>query len=161
MSRIYEIDFPKLVRLLMPPRLRKMRHVAWLLALCNPVNYLYQQFRRNRDANLYRLKITPQVVYLERLLNDRYDISQRRIKISDGMIYEPVFLYQEIEQKPVYLWQESENKPLYLYTEEEVGSNPVSFYVFTPRNLYFDENEMSALINNYKLAGKTYKIQRA
>jgi hypothetical protein len=161
MSRIYEIDFPKLVRLLMPPQLRKMRHVAWLLALCSPVNFVYQQFRRNRDANLYRLKITPQVVYLERLLNDRYDISQRRIRIIDGLIYEPVYLYQEIEQKPVYLWQESEKRPLYLYTEEEVGSNPVNFYVLVPGNLAFDENEMSALINNYKLAGKTYKIQRA
>lgn len=159
MRKIFIIDFTKLVRLLIPVILRRLAHVAWLQALCFPVNFLYQLFLRNRDANLYRLKITPQVVFLERLLNDRYDISARRIRITDALDYDPVYLYQEPENKPAYLFTEGENKPVYLFTEEEVGLQTVNFYVIVPRTIIFNENEMRALLDTYKLAGKTYKIQ--
>jgi hypothetical protein len=160
MSNSFEVDFPKLVRLLVPPRLRKIKHVTWLQALTNPVNYLYQQFRRNRDANLYRLYITPQVVYMEKLLNDRYDISGRRIRIKDALVFEPEYIYQEQELKPVYIYKEEENKPVYLFTDAEIGSDSVDFFVLVPPDLTYNENEMTALINNYKLAGKRYKIQK-
>jgi hypothetical protein len=160
MSKLFEVDLPKLVRLLVPPRMRKMKHVAWLQALTNPVNYLYQQFRRNRDANLYRLYITPQVVYMEKLLNDRYDISGRRIRIKDALVYDAEYLYQEQELKPVYIYKEEENKPVYLFTDDEIGSDSVDFFVLVPSDLTFNENEMTALIDNYKLAGKRYKIQK-
>lgn len=160
MSKLFEVDLPKLVRLLVPPRMRKMKHVAWLQALTNPVNYLYQQFRRNRDANLYRLYITPQVVYMEKLLNDRYDISGRRIRIKDALVYDAEYLYQEQELKPVYIYREEENKPVYLFTDDEIGSDSVDFFVLVPSDLTFNENEMTALIDNYKLAGKRYKIQK-
>jgi len=160
MSKLFEVDLPKLVRLLLPPRLRKVRHVAWLQALTNPVNYLYQQFRRNRDANLYRLYITPQIVYMERLLNDRYDISGRRIQVKDALVYEPEYIYQEQELKPVYIYLETENKPLYLFTDFEIGSDSFDFFVLVPADLTYNENEMTALIDNYKLAGKRYKIQK-
>jgi hypothetical protein len=160
MSKLFEVDLPKLVRLLLPPRMRKMKHVAWLQALTNPVNYLYQQFRRNRDANLYRLYITPQVVYMEKLLNDRYDISGRRINIKDALVYDAEYLYQEQELKPLYIYKEEENKPVYLFTDDEIGSDSVDFFVLVPPDLVFNENEMTALINNYKLAGKRYKIQK-
>ncbi len=160
MSKLFEVDLPKLVRLLVPPRMRKMKQVAWLQALTNPVNYLYQQFRRNRDANLYRLYITPQVVYMEKLLNDRYDISGRRIRIKDALVYDAEYLYQDQELKPLYIYKEEENKPVYLFTDDEIGSDSVDFFVLVPPDLTFNENEMTALIDNYKLAGKRYKIQK-
>lgn len=160
MSKIFEIDYPKLTRLLLPPRLRKLRHVAWLQALVSPVNYLYQQFRRNRDANRYRLRITPQVVYMQRLLNDRYDIDKRGIRIADTISFDPADLYQEAESKPVFIYNEEEHHPISLFTEQEVGRESVDFFVHVPAYLSFNENEMRALIDNYKLAGKTYKIQK-
>lgn len=161
MSSIFEVDFIKLSRLLMPPRLRKINHVSWVQALINPVNSLYQQFRRNRDANLYRLKITPQVVYLEKLLNDRYDIAEKRIRLVDAINFEPVYIYQEAEDKNRALYLESEAKPVYLYTEEEIGQVSADFYVMVPASVSFDESEMIALIDTYKLAGKSYKIKKA
>jgi hypothetical protein len=160
MSKPFDVDFPKLVRLLVPPRLRKVKHIAWLQSLANPVNYLYQQFRRNRDANLYRLYITPQVVYMEKLLNDRYDISGRRIRVKDALVFEPEYIFQEQELKPVYIYKEEENKPVYLFTDDEIGSDSVDFFVLMPSDLSYNEDEMTALINNYKLAGKRYKIQK-
>lgn len=160
MSRIFDINYPKLTRLLMPPRLRKAIHVSWLNALTYPVNTLYQQFRRNRDANLYRLAITPQVVYMEKLLNDRYDLADRRIRIVDAVTNEVTWIYQEEESKPKFVYTETEAQPIYLFTEAEIGSEPVDFYVMVPAAITFNENEMSALIDTYKLAGMAYKIQR-
>jgi hypothetical protein len=160
MSKLFEVDFPKLVRLLLPPRLRKIKHVVWLQALVNPVNYLYQQFWRNREANLYRLYITPQVIYMEKLLNDKYDISGRRIRIKDALVYEPEYIYQEQELKPIYIYKEEENKPVYLFTDFEIGSDSVDFFVLVPQDLIYYEDGMTALIDNYKLAGKRYKIQK-
>ncbi|KAA2244562.1 hypothetical protein F0L74_00880 [Chitinophaga agrisoli] len=160
MSKPFDVDLPKLVRLLLPPRLRTVKHVAWLQALTNPVNYLYQQFRRNRDANLYRLSITPQVVYLEKLLNDRYDIAGRRISIKDAVVLTSEYIYQEQELKPVYIYTEAENRPVHLFTDAEIGGGSVDFFVLAPSDLTYNENEMTALIDNYKLAGKRYKIQK-
>lgn len=160
MSSIFDIDYHKLIRLLMPPRLRKVVHVAWLQAITYPVNVLYQQFRRNRDANLYRLSITPQVVYMEKLLNNRYDLADRRISIVDAVSNEVTWIYQEAESKPKFLYTEAEVQPIHLFTESEIGNEPVDFYVMVPAAISFNENEMSALIDTYKLAGMAYKIQR-
>jgi hypothetical protein len=160
MSNIFDIDYPKLIRLLFPPRLRKVVHINWLKAITYPVNVLYQQFLRNRDANLYRLSITPQVVYMEKLLNNRYDLADRGIYIVDASSNEVTWIYQEAESKPRYLYTEAEAQPIYIYTEAEIGNEPVDFYVMVPNGIPFNENEMSALIDTYKLAGMAYKIQR-
>lgn len=160
MSSIFDIDYHKLIRLMMPPRLRKVLHISWLQAITYPVNILYQQFRRNRDANLYRLSITPQVVYMEKLLNDRYDLADRGIRIVDAVSNEVTLIYQEEESKPKFLYTETEAQPIYLFTEAEIGNEPVDFYVLVPAPITFNENEMSALIDTYKLAGMAYKIQR-
>lgn len=156
---IFRIDYKKLVRILVPVILRKPAHIAWIQALCHPVNYIYQDFLRSREANLYRLKITPQVVYLQKLLNDRYDIDERRIRIRNAKRFNSFFLYLEEESKPAYVFLETENEPFYLFTEEEVGMRTADFYVIVPTSIIFDENEMRALLDMYKLAGKTYKIQ--
>lgn len=160
MKKIFSIDYTKLVRFLIPVLLRQRQHVAWLQAVSYPVNYLYQLFLRNRDANIYRLNITPQVVFLEKLLNDRYDISNRRIRITDALVYSSLYLYQEEENKPVFFYAEAESAPAFVFTEEEVGLQTVDFYVLVPSVITFNENELRALLDAYKLAGKTYKIQR-
>lgn len=160
MSSIFDINYHKLIRLLMPPRLRKVVHIAWLHSLTYPVNMLYQQYRRNRDANLYRLSITPQVVYMEKLLNDRYDRSNRGIRIADAVSNEVTLIYQEEESKPKFLYTESEAQPIYIFTESEIGNEPVDFYVLVPGTVPYNDAEMSALIDTYKLAGIAYKIQK-
>ncbi|WPQ62210.1 hypothetical protein SIO70_28020 [Chitinophaga sancti] len=159
MRTIFDIDYQKLIRLLMPPRLRKVIHISWLQAITYPVNLLYQQFRRNRDANLYRLSITPQVVYLEKLLNDRYDLVNRGIRIVDAVSNEVTLIYQEEESKPKFLYTEAESQPIYLFTESEIGNEPVDFYILVPSGVSYNADEMYALIDTYKLAGIARKIQ--
>lgn len=50
-----------------------------------------------------------------------------------------------------------EGERLYLLNKAE-GQNSFDFIVWVPAGLVFDQNEMEALIDLYKLAGKTYVI---
>lgn len=156
----FNIDFNKLVAERIPLRMRQPRLLAFVAALSGEVAKQYQQFVRNRQANLYGINITPQVCYLEKFLNDRYDFTQRRIYITDGIDYPPTYLYQEEELKPLYLYQESENQPVYWYTEGESGELKDDFIVWVPVTIDFQEPEMISLIKIYKLAGTKFKIQR-
>src|SRR5512146_2197103 len=107
-ERIYDIAYKKLVNSLVPQVLRKPKMVALLYALVNPVVYVYNLFLINRRSNLYRLMITPQVCYVEMELNDKYNSSARRIKITRPKSYNPLFLYKKIENKPVFLYKKNE-----------------------------------------------------
>jgi hypothetical protein len=160
MINIYDIDYTKAVQWLIPNWLRQSVMVSWLGALVRPHVWLYQAFLRYRTAKLYQLMITPQVCYMERLLNDRFDNIERRIYIDDGITYTPAYIYLESEDKPLWLYTEGESEPIFLFTEgETVATETNDFVVYVPAGLEFNTDEMKALINSYKLAGKLYKIQ--
>lgn len=160
MGSIYDIDFGKTVRLNIRRKYRLPKILALLNAGAMPIVLLFQDFIKYRKAKLYQLMITGQKCYLERLLNDRYDYTQRRIYIDDSVDKNPVFIYQDAELKPKYIYQQSENKPVYLYTKGESGENKNDFIVFVPLDIAFELNEMISLIRAYKLAGTKFKIQR-
>ncbi len=157
--KIFEIDYRRLVALLLPPGLRKSRMQAWLNALVFPVQLLYNDFKANRRNNLYRISITPQVCFLEKAINDRYDYVERRIRIDDVLLKEVLFIYQRNENKPLMLYRRSDARPLNLYLRTETNSVTVDFLVLLPPGLRYAEDEMRAFIDSYKLASKDYKIQ--
>ena len=131
----------------------------WLLALVTPIIFLYGDFKRFRTAKKYQLLITPQVCYLEKMLNDAFDFTLRRITIVDAVWFPATNIFQELELKPLALYTEIEALPLILYTEGEAGDFQDDFVVEVPISLVFNQDQMKATINNYKLAGTKYKIQ--
>jgi hypothetical protein len=155
----YSIDYKKMVLWLTPNRLRKTRMLAWLGVLVNPVVVLYQNFLAFRKTKLYYLGISPSVCDLERLLNDRYDFTQRRIYIDDAQDKPIKYIFRRLESKPKFLRRRSEASPLILYTRNESGINAIHFIVYVPVSIVFDLQEMKSLINIYKLLGKRYKVQ--
>jgi len=157
---LYQVLYNKLAVWLTPKNLRKTTLLILLKATLYPIILLHDAFTRYRDAKLYQLMITPQVCYLERLLNDRYDYSSRRIRIDDPISHDPWFIYLQEELKPKALYLEQENKPVFLFTEGEAGKAKDDFIIYVPLDIAFDENEMRSLVDNYKLFGKHYKIQR-
>jgi len=160
-EKIYDIDFGKVVRENLRRKKRKPRIMALLNALAKPVVLIHQDFLRYRQAKIYQLLITPQKCYLERLLNDRYDFTQRRIYIKDGIDKPPTFIYQSAELKPLYIYNRSEGKPKkYIYTAGESGDLKDDFIVFVPMDISFESAEMVSLIKGFKLAGTKFKIQK-
>lgn len=159
MSLIYDINYRKLTRWLVPHALRKARMMSWLDALVSQVVANYRLFTRYRDAKLYQLAITPQVCFLEKMLNDRFDATERRIFIEDGIRYDVTYLFMEAEEKPLFLKMESEADPVFIYTNGETELLGNDFVVYVPAGLGFNNDEMRALLNAYKLASKRYAIQ--
>ncbi|WP_165026839.1 hypothetical protein [Dysgonomonas sp. ZJ279] len=160
MKKYFSVNYQKLVVLLTPTFLRSPLILAFLSALVAPIDYLYSSFMRFRDANLYHLDITPQVCFMEKVLNDRFDRSERRIFISDGERFDQMYLYTQSEALDEYIYLPSEGYVTYLFTSAETGAETVDFIVSVPQSLQFNAPEMSAVIDLYKLASKTYKIAR-
>lgn len=158
-ASIFNIDYGKLVKLLLPVKLRQPVAIAWLRALTWPVQQLYTTFKNNRSANLYRLKITSQVVYLQRLLNDRYDVADRRIQIVDAAFHDPLWLFTDDEEKPIWMYTDEENQPLWLFRDQETNVDPADFNIKIPADIQFKEPELRAMIDANKLPGKTYSIE--
>jgi len=158
-DRIYTIDYKKLIQWLTPQILRQSKFIAWMNVLVKPVNFLYQSLLNYRKAKLYQLMITPQKCYLERLLNDRYDYSLRRIYINDGLDKPPFYIFMDSELKPQWLYRHSEAKPDWIFTGGESGTITDDFIVYVPSDITFEQPEMISLVKAYKLAGTKFRIQ--
>lgn len=148
----YNIDIKKLAVLHLPTFLRSAEMIAWMQCLSAPLVDLHDDFKANRNANIYNLAHNGQVCKLRAALNDRFDISQRRIYIDDGNLYQRTYIYTDGEKKPKYLGT------MYLYDDAEYDDTGVDFTVWVPADLHYNSYEMTALINFYKLASKRYKI---
>lgn len=153
MSKLFDIDYNKLVVALLPTFLRRPRTIALLTALAVPVKYLHVAFTRSRmDAN-YRLGHNGQVCYLRKLLNDYFDNDARSIRIEDMDTNQRLFIYTPGEELPRFLGEK------YLYSDEGYKVS-VAFTVIAPA--YLDTPAELALmrnmINTYKLAGTRFNI---
>lgn len=158
---IYKVDFRRLSVWNIFTSIRLRRVVALLAAGVSMIEFVYEQFRQFKQYSEYRLRITPQVCYLEKLLRDRYDKEQRRIYIKRAQYFEEVYLYQEAENRPLFLPKYGEEMDdLVLYTDSETVSVGVDFIVMVPVDVVFNENEMNALLDSHKLPGMEHKIQR-
>ena len=155
-------DFNVIVWQKLPVRLRQAVQYAWLKVLVSPVVYLYNLFKINRDTNIYGLGINSQVCYLEKVLNDTFDLTPRRIFITDGEYHDPLAVYLVPETKPVWLGLVSEEggttypdpEPLYL-DSESYSISGVQFIVHVPTAVYAGhENRLKAVVNKDRLVGK-------
>lgn len=159
-TNIYNVDWGKLARWLTPTVLRKNIFTAFLNALITPISLLHNSFMSYRSDVNYRLSITVQAVYLQKLLNDRFDIDQRRILVEKQQQYNALYLYLRDENKPLDLYTKAEALPLTLRTKSEINVYTVDFIVKVPFGLHFSKDEMQGVINapGNKLESKTYKI---
>jgi len=166
-SNIYNIDFRKFANLLIPPFLRKVVLIDWLVTLLNPVEDVNYKFKKFRDSSIYKVTHNGQVVYLQKVLNDYFDNLDRRIYIVDSLVIPPTWVYPVNENLPVYIYPENENKPVYIYDDSIFIDSGIDFVVILPldikptnaTDLNTLEIYMKSLINYYKLASKRYKLE--
>lgn len=149
----YNLNINKLTELLTPTFLRKERMLAWLRVIHFPLIKIMDDFNSNRNKNLYNLQHNGQVCYLRKVLNDRFDVSQRRIEIADGNRFKRQYIYTAGEQRPRYLGV------MYLRDDADYADTGVDFIVLVPDGLSYNDYEMRAVVDFYKLASKRYKIQ--
>jgi len=155
----YSLDVYKLGKLLLPQDLRQNRLMALLDCYLRPLNDLHYLWTQIRNKNIYILEHNWQICYMRGALNDEFDAQQRRIYITDGVLFETTYVYTEAEQQELFVYTEEEEGILWIYTEEETADTGVDFIVYVPAEIMATQfHEVHAQIQLYKLGGKRYMI---
>lgn len=176
----YNFSIAALVEKYLPTFLRKPRLLAWLRALFTPFVDLQASFAQYRAAARLELEQNGQVVRLRNLLNDRLDPVLRRIRIVDAS--NKSFVLSEIADTII-----SESFDTIIFDLSDFDSS-VSFLVRLPAEIVGEDfvfvseiedfiisesgfvvfsditgsessQRLNELIQNYKIAGKTYSIE--
>lgn len=167
MDKFYTVNWRTFIILNMPVLLRKAKAIKWLEVLFAPVVWLHLEFLAFRKQALYKVSHNSQICYLQAALNDSFDNIQRRIIIRNAILREPLWFYEQEENKPVKFYEESDNKPVYFREESEFIGDGADFLVLVPADLKpgntQEENalliKMTGQIDYYKLYVKNYIIQ--
>jgi hypothetical protein len=166
--KIFTLNISDLIQKLLPTFLRKEVITGFLETLLKPFSWLKGIFDSFRRRNLYELGITSQVVYLEKLLNDRYDSEFSRIKITDGYLFNnQTFIFLNVENRPVYTFLTGEFSGLtpedktFIYNDDEYGVRDFDFIVKIPQSLSNSRiiAEMRIPVQQFCLPGMTFDIR--
>ena len=149
----YNIDWNRLILLLLPTFLRKPIMFSFIKALIAPMESLHYEWKQRRAANLLKISYNGQKCYLRKALNDVADPELRRIVIQDVPALSSKYLYQPEENLDFYLGT------MYLDLDYSQQGAAVDFTVLVPQEVWnAKKNEINATLEFYTLAGKTYKI---
>jgi len=167
MSSIFDIDYRKVVIGNLATFLRTLVRVQWLYVLITPLIGLYEVFKRFREDKLYQMNHNSQVVYLEKVLNDKFDPVEREIVVQNTDLLEPVWHYDPVEQRPVYYYDEQQDAPVIFHDPEIFDQLNADFEVIIPQRLQPAdaakrekfETAVRVLIDYYKLYSKKYHLK--
>ena len=153
-------DFTKLNRLTVSSFFRKVRILAFLDAMIAPLIKI-------QNETLYTMQHDGRKIYLEKVLNDYYQIvgynpsthdSTKKIYIENAAQLPEVFVFQPLENSPVFLGDSTNSNEVFL-TQEDESLNAFSFTIFIPDTITFDEQDLRAVIDKYAYIGKLYNIE--
>lgn len=145
-----------------PPILLQPIQQKWLEVLLSPIAYLFELHQEYRIQKLYELDFTGQVISLERLLNDKFDSTQRRIIINKPVVQEPYFYYDDntngYDDEFHFLFTDTPTNPSLenWFLLPESNTSATKFDVLIPQSLYNQLQtsnqllQLIQLINKYK-----------
>ena len=159
---MFGLNIQNTIKRLLPPTLRLPKSIAWLFRLFIVLRRKNEEFDALRGYWDYNLQFSSQTLSLEARLNQQYNMVMGSIYIvtqntQDDNIY--TFWINENQPSPFVWWlSEPSGTPTYVKWIGEGATVQVDFIVYVPSSLSFDENEMRAIIDLYRLAGKRYTI---
>ncbi len=119
---MFNINFRDIVLKNWIPFLRKQKTIDFLYSLIKPLQSLNDSFNLFRNKVSSDLSYNSQVIQLERLLNDCYDPTQRRIFIEDTANIDYNYLYNELENREaVYFYNNWDLNVRYAVNEFSVA----------------------------------------
>lgn len=155
----YKINFDKLIIQLLPTFLRKPRMITFLSLFSSELTNLHNVWLLKKTQDETWLNYNSQVYKLRKILNDEFDDLERRIKITDGQLYERQYIHTLIEytlskKEPIKLGT------IYIRQASDYADTGIDFFVIVPTDINNEQNKykLEAFINRYKLASKRYKI---
>lgn len=149
---MFEIDFKRLVALLLPTVLRRPLIFGLLRAGVEAVEKVNSEFKSVRAGHVFRLTHNGQVCYLRGALNERFGPGFR---IYD-MQREGAWLYAVTESGegiPVAVTEAGKGVPV-LYSESRLNEAQNDFEVCVPARYWERLEEIKAMVDSYKLVTK-------
>ncbi len=160
-----QIDYRKLVILLLPTFLRQSVLMAWLRAMAHPLQEIHDRHQAARTQRLYELRHTSQVCYIKDALNNEFGITD----------YANGFEIEDINAPGEWVWIYDENvdrfddeqhmlfeDPTFIHNISAILPPTSSFFVLVPQTIVIDEtNEarIRSIVNKYRLASRTFEIK--
>lgn len=159
--RIYQINYSKLVLLLLPTFLRQNVIVALLSALTSPIRTLYNSFIQDKDNTLQELEVTLQVFSLRNALNRTYTLQEGFIIEDYVKQGEWLIVYDEIEYRSELLVIVEDDTYLLVHDESTLQQVQGGFIVTVPNSLSAsDYPRIRTIINKHKLMGIPYILKQ-
>lgn len=149
-----------LAAILTPPHLRDNLTLNLYQAMLKPLDELLQSFYAYFSQTEYELLFNGQRIYLEHVLNDAFDSTNRGIYIEDVVGIETTWIFNTSEDNdPTFISNVGEAiDPVYLWNQSELD-NEFDFIVFVPAALTYSLPAFQKVVNRYRLASKRWTIQ--
>lgn len=155
----YDFDIIKYAQYVLRPSLRKRKIFAIVSVFLLPLIFVYTLYKSFRKQAIDKLSINGQVIYIEKVLNDRHFLKNREIYITDIAGKESCLYYRKEEQIPSYLHKRSEGAEIKYIQQRGEGNYSGNFTVNIPSFLSAYEDEIRNLVDYYKPAGRSYVLK--
>ena len=153
----YNFDVQKFGWQMLPTVLRGDVMRALLRVLLLPLVWLFAQFRLLQAEARERLSSSGQTRSLIEALRRAYRLKEGDVYIIDSEHKQPHLYLKREEQRPMYLHRVGDGERTYLYYEDGGQVEP-DFYIYIPDFLQTEEEGILRIIEQYKPAGRKYKI---
>lgn len=171
--RSHKINVDRLVNQLVPHYLGGRRLILFLQSCLKPLQTANDRWVEWVQEKKVEASLTSQVILMEYYLNKKFKKyfkdQDKCIIISDGTVPGVPIYFQSAGENisKFVLYNENENgkKHPFQWQNEKSSSNDVSFIVFCPyvNTNIITEKELSGMISyvidKYKVAGKSYRIE--
>lgn len=163
-NKVFTISFERLAVLLLPICLRTRLLVALVTCFASIFSKVLRTLGTFRNDKLEDIEVTGQVCKLEALLNNKFDATQRRIRIVDadtiGTLPTLIYPRGTYEEKPLPRGQKATTPQMILNPRTTNAQIFSDFYVLVPEGLLADTelSRLSTLVATYKLQSKAYNI---
>jgi len=150
---MWDFDLYKVGQILLPFAKRKVRFIAWIKVYLSYLNDILGRLRTFRLISLRDAKMTPQICYLEKYLDDRFNSTE--IRIVEGYLLGPwMFFAGAPAGDEDFYAVEPDN---YCYANNVTTT--VDFVVQVPHELEAECNALAAMVQKFKMVGKSFIIQ--
>jgi hypothetical protein len=148
----YDFDFTKMIKNLLPVKLRTTIRTSWLKASLSVVRSLHDQFLSFRANIMNAIIWNGQTIKLQQLLILKYGAG---IFITNNTGQSDIFFVGDGIDSSAFIGDQTD---VIDFIDISYSVYAYNFTVHVPVAITFNASEMQGLINRYKMFGTTYNI---
>ncbi len=151
---MFEIDFKRLIALLLPMRLRRPVIFGLLRAGVEQVEHVYGRFMEARKGHIFRLTHNGQVCYLRAMLNEYFNTKGFRVESAKEGGEWLYAVAETGEGVPVAVDERTGRNMPVVYGEATLDLPQNVFLVYVPASMWARLDEVKEMVDCYKLVTK-------